>query len=89
MGLNVEGEGRIEGGVACNTKPRPLLDETPPPQGLTSLPLLERLGCVTLLDLRGNGLQGLPQTLGAMRRLQVGHVTWGGGVLGGLVMDTG
>uniref|UniRef100_A0A8C9L7E8 Rab geranylgeranyltransferase alpha subunit insert-domain domain-containing protein n=1 Tax=Pavo cristatus TaxID=9049 RepID=A0A8C9L7E8_PAVCR len=40
-------------------------------KGLTSLPLLERLGCVTLLDLGGNALQGLPQTLGALRRLQV------------------
>lgn len=40
-------------------------------KGLTSLPLLERLGCVTVLDLGGNALQGLPQTLGALRRLQV------------------
>lgn len=42
-----------------------------PYKDLTCLPLLERLGCVTLLDLKGNLLRGLPHTLGAMRRLQV------------------
>ncbi|XP_067171093.1 LOW QUALITY PROTEIN: geranylgeranyl transferase type-2 subunit alpha [Apteryx mantelli] len=54
--------------------------EAPPPDGprlclagreLTSLPLLERLGLVTGLELGGNRLRGPPAGLGGLRRLRV------------------
>ncbi|XP_064557358.1 geranylgeranyl transferase type-2 subunit alpha [Zonotrichia leucophrys gambelii] len=39
-------------------------------QGLTSLPLVERMSALTRLDLSGNELRALPAPLGALRRLR-------------------